>query len=300
MSESNTSIVSFTDVSFFWPDPSTGKIEAGSKPVFSGFTADIPGGFVSLTGPNGAGKTTFMLLAGARVLPIEGVVRLFGMDTRILSGASSPDGTAPGPGLTPDVEHRRSLACSYIYQNMEFEKDSAGELSLAAVLDQVYEGGGLQGNAEDLKKTVYSVFELEKLKDRRLDALSKGEQQRVYLAFSALYGSKSIMMDEPMFAMEPRQKEKALDFFKNLCRETSVSVYVSLHELALTRKYFDTVMLFHSDRSIDLGTPEEVLTAESLEKAYGVPEAMLYDGEKLTRAAFVEEVDIIKDSFAEK
>ena len=76
-----------------------------------------------------------------------------------------------------------------------------------------------------------------------------------------------------------------------LHRETGVSVFVSLHELALTRKYADTVMLFHPDRTIEMGTPEEVLTKESLEAAYGVPEAMLYDAERLTRGHFIEAIE---------
>ena len=39
---------------------------------------------------------------------------------------------------------------------------------------------------------------------------------------------------------------------------------------------------------MDFGTPEEVLTNEALEKAYGVPAAMLRETESLTRNALKE------------
>lgn len=282
-------ILRFFDVSFTWPDPETGEI--GQKPVFDAFTADIPGGFVSLTGPNGVGKSTFMLLAGGRLMPSRGRIELAGENTRILSGVWADEAGTPGPGLTADIEHERNLICSFIYQNMEIDASGEESPAVGALLEQVLASGG---HAEDRKKgsflaECHEAFELEGLLGRSLGALSKGELQRVLLAFSALYGSELIMMDEPMFAMEMRQKEKALVFFKKMHRETGVSVFVSLHELFLTRKYADTVMLFHPDRTIDMGTPEEVLTKEALEAAYGVPEAMLYDAEKLTRGHFAEE-----------
>lgn len=284
-------LLRLTDVSFTWPDPETG--EMGLKPVFDAFTAEVPGGFVSLTGPNGVGKSTFMLLAGGRLMPSRGRIELAGENTRILSGAWADEAGTPGPGLTPETEHSRNLICSFIYQNMEIDASGEESPAVGALLERVLDSGGhsAERKTRAFMAECLEAFELDGLLGRSLGALSKGELQRVLLAFSALYGSKVIMMDEPVFAMETRQKEKALAFFKKLHRETGVSVFVSLHELSLTRKYADTVMLFHPDRTIEMGTPDEVLTRESLEAAYGVPEAMLYDAEKLTRSHFAEETE---------
>ncbi len=284
--------VRFMDVRFAWPDPETGVPSA--VPVFDAFTADIPGGVVSLTGPNGVGKSTFMLLAGGRILPQRGRIEVVGHNTRILSGAWADEGGMPGPGLTEEREHARNLVCSFIYQNMELDAEGEASPQAGALLEQVLFSGGHDESrkTQGFLDAVIDAFELRSLRDRSISALSKGEQQRLLLAFSALYGSKAVMMDEPVFAMEMRQKEKALDFYRSLSRDTGVSVFVSLHELALTRKYAETAMLFYPDRSIDMGTPAEVLTKESLEKAYGVPEAMLYDAERLTRGHFAEEAGL--------
>lgn len=289
----NEPLVRFIDASFSWPRQDESSPET---PVFDAFSADIPDGFISLTGPNGSGKTTFLLLAGGRLMPSGGRIELAGLNTRILSGAWADESGSPGPGLTEDIEHRRNLVCSFIYQNMEFEPQDEDSSAIGSLLEFVYVNGGHAAKTEAFFNDVIKVFELEKLKARKLDALSKGEIQRVLLAFSALYGSRVIMMDEPLFAMEQAQKERALEFFRELHRTTGVSVLVSLHELSLTRKYADTVMLFYPDRRIDLGSCDEVLTKQALEDAYGVPEAMLYDSEQYTRRAFIEQANIQKES----
>ena len=293
-------LIRFCDVSFTWPDPDTGEIPLKAdgtpvQPVFDAFTADIPHGFISLTGPNGSGKSTFMLLAGGRIMPTAGRVELLGQNTRVLSGVWAEASGTPGQGLTPEIEHRRNLACSFIYQNMEFETDDGDSSSVGNLLEYVYVSGGHRSKDEGFFKDVLAAFELGDLRSRGLSALSKGESQRVLLAFSALYGSRVIMMDEPVFAMEMRQKERALEFFGDIYRRSGVSILVSLHELSLTRKYADTVMLFHSDRTIDLGTPEEVLVPEALEAAYGVPSAMLYDTERLSRKVMLEQDQARRD-----
>jgi len=293
-----SSLIRFSDVTFAWPDPETGlmdRFDDGSlkNPVFDSFSAEIPGGLISLTGPNGSGKSTFMLLAGARIMPVRGSIKLADRDTRVLSGVWADDSGTRGTGLSPEVEHERNLICSFIYQNMEFETEANDVTTVGSMLEFVFLNGGHAGRDERFLKETISAFELEALRSRKIDALSKGEIQRVLLGFSALYGSKVIMMDEPIFALEQQQKEKALDFFKNLNRETGVSVIVSLHELSLTRSFADTVLLFYPDRRIDMGSPEEVLTEQALEEAYGVPAGMLYDSEKLARSVLLERAEAL-------
>ncbi len=287
------SFIDFFDVSFSWPDPETGLAATDAEgkplpPLFHGFTGSIPQGFISLTGPNGSGKSTFMLLASGRIFPSSGRVELFGKNTRIVGGLWADDAGTPGPGLTERIESSRNSICSFIYQNMEFDEQAETAGSIGSVLEIVSQSGGASTNDQTFFNHVVETFELTGLLNRKMNHLSKGETQRLLLALSALYGSKSIVMDEPIFALEQRQKEKSLEFFRDIYREKGVSIMVSLHELALTRKYAETVLLFHPDRRMEMGSPEEVLTKESLEAAYGVPAAMLHDAETSLRQAMLE------------
>lgn len=272
----------FDDVSFTYP-PVEGDVDSEGKPivpqpVFEHFTGALPGGgFVSLVGQNGCGKTTFLMLASGRLQPDSGTVRLLGQN----------------PAALPEEE--KNLLASVIYQNLEFDtEDKTGEL-----LSQVYFSGALKGKAKALRsdggllEEITGIFELQGLLYRPLTHLSKGEKQRVVLAFSLLYGSKTVFMDEPMFAMEDRQKESALEYLKEFVKKTGTTIYCSMHELDLSKKYADFVLLFYPGREMAFGTPEEVLTPEDLEKAYQIPAEMLKHKEDMTR----EQLKAISEQF---
>lgn len=263
----------FNDVSFTYPPVEGDLDENGNQripsPVFEHFSGSLPGGqFISLVGQNGCGKTTFLMLASGRLAPDSGSVTLLQKNPALLDGES------------------KNLLASVIYQNMEFESDQ----TVSELLAQVYQNGALKGHAagvldstKDLLEEAIDVFELESVLNHALTHLSKGEIQRVILGFSILYGSASIFMDEPMFAMEDRQKESALSYLKTFVKKTGTTIYCSMHELDLTKKYADQVLLFYPNRDMSFGTPSEVLSDEDLEKAYKVPAAMLKQKETLTR-----------------
>lgn len=268
-------MIQFNDVTFKYPDDPSDLDKAGNpiinKPVFEHFTGTIPSSFTSLVGPNGCGKTTFMLLASGRLIPQNGNVKLFDQNIGALG------------------EQQKNLVASVIYQNMEFEtQQPANEL-----LSYVYKNGNFRGNAKgiedrDLLAEVTEVFELGNVLTRPLQKLSKGEIQRTLLAFSLLYGSMSIFMDEPLFAMEFKQKENSLNYLKKFSNKTGTPMYISIHELELSKKYADNVLLFYPNRDMTFGSPEEVLTKDDLEKAYGVPYGMLKDQEEMNRQTFSE------------
>ena len=268
-------MIQFNDVTFKYPDDPSDLDKAGNpiinKPVFEHFTGTIPSSFTSLVGPNGCGKTTFMMLASGRLIPQNGNVKLFDQNIGALG------------------EQQKNLVASVIYQNMEFEtQQPANEL-----LSYVYKNGNFRGNAKgiedrDLLAEVTEVFELGNVLSRPLQKLSKGEIQRTLLAFSLLYGSMSIFMDEQLFAMEFKQKENSLNYLKKFSNETGTPMYISIHELELSKKYADNVLLFYPNRDMIFGSPEEVLTKDDLEKAYGVPYGMLKDQEEMNRQTFSE------------
>lgn len=271
----------FDDISFTYPVVE-GDFDAEGKqiipsPVFDHFSGAIPGGFTSLVGPNGCGKSTFLLLASGRLVPQNGKCLLMGKDV-----ASLP-------------EEEKNLLASVIYQNMEFESED----TVKSLLTYVFENGALKGKGKGVRSSgslldeTIKEFQLTDLLERGLNQLSKGEIQRVLLAFSLLYGSKTIFMDEPLFAMEEGQKESALEYLSLYSSKTWTSIYISMHELELSRKYAQNVILFYPNRDMDLGSPDEILTNEALEKAYGVPAAMLKDKESMTRDSLIQTADTV-------
>lgn len=239
-----------------------------SKNIFEHFSADLPGGFTSLIGPNASGKSTFMLLASGRFIAQEGIVTLF------------------GENLFAMDEESRNLIASVIYQNMEFETDG----KTGDVLEKVWaKGHTANSHTGGLLQEVISAFDLHTVLSRSLNILGKGEMQRTLLAFAVLYGSRALFMDEPLFALEQKHKEAVLEYLTHYSKEQDIPIYISMHEFDLSRRYAENILLFYPNRNIDFGTPEEVLSKESLEKSYGVPMSMLKDTERLNRKILMEQ-----------
>ncbi len=259
--------IHFDQVTFSFPQEN----QENTKNIFQNFSATLPGGFVCLIGPNGSGKSTFMLLASGRLIPQQGTITLFN-DT-----------------IFSKTEEERNFIASVIYQNMEFETTDV----MGTVIEEVLQKGQNETvNKNSMLDDVKKVFELETILSRPLNALSKGEMQRTLLAFSVLYGSKSLFMDEPLFAMESYQKERALEYLQHYSKAHNVPIYVSLHELELSRKYAENILLFYPNRDIDFGAPHEILEKDALEKAYGIPATMLKDAEALNRKILLEQESV--------
>jgi ABC-type cobalamin/Fe3+-siderophores transport system ATPase subunit len=201
------------------------------------------------------------------VLPTEGRVLIRGTDTRELAD-----------------EAARLELVSFIYQNMEFETEEP----IGQLLEYVLESGLREKGGRALMAALVDAFELAPVLERKTQEVSKGELQRTILAFSLLYGSPILAMDEPIFALEDRQKTKAMGYLKALAAKGCVSLYYSVHELDISKDYSDHVLLFSKDAPPRIGPTSEIFTREIIEEAYEVPFDMLKKREELYRKYLVE------------
>ena len=262
---SDNAPIRFDSVTFTYP-PEDGD-EAVT--VFENLSLDIPSGVTTLVGPNGVGKSTLMLLAGGRLMPDQGRVLLLGEDTTQFADAQP----------SPELEARRNQVASFIYQNMEFETDEpVGEL-----LQFVLEAGNADGDAGEFLGDIQEALELENCLNRKTQELSKGELQRTIVAFSLLYGSPVILMDEPVFALEEPQKDRVFSFLMEYARSNDLTVLYSAHNIDLSAKYSDQTLLFYKGGEATLGPTPEVFLKEKLEEAFQAPYDTLYQRQSLYR-----------------
>jgi iron complex transport system ATP-binding protein len=256
--------IQFQNVSFYYENP--------ESLVFKNLSVTLPeGGLTSLIGQNGTGKSTFMLLAAGRLLPKEGHISLGGYDTKeILS------------------EEKRNLMASFIYQNMEFEtEETIGEL-----FELVFENGCLDSSKSLIADELIAELELENILGKRFYQTSKGEMQKINIAFSLLYGAPVIFMDEPVFALENHWKDRILAYLNTYVHKHGITLYYSIHEIDLSRKYSDNGILFFKNGDIVLGPTDKLLQKKNLEEAYQVPLELLYQRESLFRDHLLKSVDL--------
>ena len=89
------------------------------------------------------------------------------------------------------------------------------------------------------------------LKDRmnsRLSQLSGGEQQRVAIAIALSNRPKLLLADEPTGAVDSRTATMILDIFRQVCRDTGLTIVIVTHDNSLARRV-DRVVAIRDGRT---------------------------------------------------
>lgn len=106
------------------------------------------------------------------------------------------------------------------------------------------------------------------LADRQIGALSGGQRQRVFIARAMAQGADLLLLDEP-FAGVDATSQATIAGLLHRVRDRGATVLVSTHDLAGVGDLCDHAVLLHR-RILAAGTPDEVLTAETLGQVFGL------------------------------
>ncbi|WP_120003638.1 ATP-binding cassette domain-containing protein [Nesterenkonia muleiensis] len=88
--------------------------------------------------------------------------------------------------------------------------------------------------------------------------LSGGERQRVNLAAGIVSPPRLLLLDEPVSALDPYNREKALVMIERLASQ-GVSVLAVYHDMRIIRRVASRVLVMAKGRIVDEGTPGAVL-----------------------------------------
>ena len=223
--------------------------------VLEDLSFQIPAGsFFILIGPNGSGKTTLLKLLMGLLPSPQGCIHLL---SRSLQGYTS-----------------RQLArrLAYVSQNVGVEFPfSALQVVLmgrAPHLGML----GFEGKADhDLARQAMEMTGVTSLALRRLDQLSGGEQQRVFIARAICQQPQIILLDEPTAALDLAHQVRVMDLMEALRTQHGVTVVMVSHDLNLAAMYADQLLLLSRGHLARLGSPRQVLDYELLEQVYGCP-----------------------------
>jgi iron complex transport system ATP-binding protein len=105
---------------------------------------------------------------------------------------------------------------------------------------------------------------------RPVDALSGGEQARVWLA-RALAGQPQLLLaDEPIASLDLKYQRAALDTLRRYA-SASRGVILAIHDLGLAARWCDRLCLLQAGRVRAFGAPREVLTETLLTEVFDAP-----------------------------
>ncbi len=109
---------------------------------------------------------------------------------------------------------------------------------------------------------------VEHLAQRKLDQLSGGERQLVFIARAISQDPQIMLLDEPTASLDLAHQIKIMDLMERLKSEKEITVVMVSHDVNLAAMYADTLLLLKDGSVISSGTPEDVLQYKVLEEAY--------------------------------
>lgn len=108
------------------------------------------------------------------------------------------------------------------------------------------------------------------LADRTVDELSGGQRQRVWIAAVLAQESGILLLDEPTTFLDIAHQIDVLELCRTLNRAHGVTIVAVLHDLNHAACYASRIVLMRDGGILAEGTPDEVLTEERVEAAYGL------------------------------
>ncbi len=173
-------------------------------PVFEGLDLEIGPGLTLVLGPNGNGKSTLLKLAAGVEKPDAGAVLVNGFDL-----------------WSHEVEARRDLA--YVPEQPNITPFA----SVRAVLGPVCR---LRGEPPSAVTGALSEVGEPALGSRSIRELSNGQRRRVLLAAARIGSPRTLLLDEPLAALDRDSRARICDWIGAVCRGGGLALLVT-HEI---------------------------------------------------------------------
>ncbi len=215
----------------------------GETEALRGVSLEVGGGeLVGLLGPNGAGKSTLTKVACGLVRPSSGTVEVCG----------HPAGSAPA-----------RAALGYLAELFRFP----GWMTADELLTLHQRLSGSEAEAAE-RRELLDLVGLAKAARTRVEAMSKGMQQRLGIAQALVGGPRVLLLDEPTSALDPVGRRIVRELLAGL-RERGVSVLLNSHLLSEVELVCDRVTIMDGGRVVAEGRPDELERPRGVEVETG-------------------------------
>lgn len=205
------------------------------------------GEILALVGPNGSGKSTLL--------------RALGRDLALRSGEVEFE------GQKLDAVPRRELArrLARLPQDpMSPEGMTVQDLVECGRHPHVGLFSSLGPRDHDVVAEVLEAVEIADFRNRPLESLSGGERRRAWIAMALAQEPAYLFLDEPTNALDLRHQFELIDLLKRLNRERGTTIVLSIHDLEQAALVADRVAVLARGRVYGVGTPDDILTEETL------------------------------------
>jgi len=223
-----------------------------------GVSLDVEAGeFVGIIGPNGAGKTTLLTITNGLGNLISGRVQVLGK-----------------PVLN-NRRHELRKQVGYVAQAENIDPRMPMSVREVVMIGRY----GLLGlfrrpNKQDwiIVDRILELVGMTNLARRPIGHLSGGEQQRTAIARCLAQEPKIFLLDEPTASLDWKAQTDILELVKRIHDEQRLTTLFVTHDLDALPHTCDRVVLMKEGLIVGNGSPEELITPESLSRLYDLPQ----------------------------
>lgn len=224
------------------------------KPVVNDVSLEVKKGeFMSILGPNGSGKSTLLKTLSHIYIPDSGEIVLMGKSLDTYKRKEIAQRIAMVPQDT-------SLDFEFTVEEVVLmgRHPFLGRFGKEDVLDM-----DLAYEAMERTNTLH-------IKDSLITEISGGERQRVFIAKALAQNTSIMLLDEPTSHLDINHQIEILELLKRLNSEKELAIVLVIHDINLAARYSDRILLMKDGEIVDQGSPETVITPESIENTYGM------------------------------
>jgi len=216
------------------------------------------GEVVAIIGPNGAGKSTLLRTLTGDMNPASGIVCM-------------------GSKRLDDWSRRDRARVRGVLAQQTVLTFAFTVLEVVLMGRSPHLTRGETQHDYDIAFDALEACQVIHLAERLYPTLSGGEQQRVQLArvLAQIWepnelGTRYLLLDEPTSNLDLAHQHSTLQVARELAAD-GVAVLAILHDLNLASQYADRIVVLREGKNLITGTPQQVLTPETIEYAFNIP-----------------------------
>lgn len=218
------------------------------------------GEFVGIIGPNGAGKTTLLTITNGLGHLVSGRVEVL------------------GKLVTNNGHHELRKKVGYVAQVENIDPRMPMSVREVVMIGRY----GLLGLLHRPSKNDWAIVDqmlelvgMTHLARRPIGHLSGGEQQRTAIARCLSQQPKIFLLDEPTASLDWKAQTDILELVKRIHDEQQLTTLFVTHDLDALPHTCDRVVLMKDGLIIGDGTPEKMISTESLSRLYDLPQNVI-------------------------